>query len=246
MSLKSQFKNLKIAIKINLIKRNISVEKVTDTLRFLLADNNCEHKYFTDRHISVFEQAHDESALIGQLDFSIDYLSYHLLEFLVLHFNLDEVKVVMDAYKLDLHQFRMKVPLPFFCLTQKRKKPLSEFQEMVTQFEWQGSHCVALEEIELFKKNYAAHYHLRDYSMHFAGIRHRHSTFICSWFIPQCIVDKLLIEADLPRDVFEKHCLSKLCIARAIIYKVLNILFSHEFILSVSIEHHPLQSITRR
>ena len=160
---KKRFKDLKKQTKKSLKNKNISVEGVTEALMSLSADTNYECKLFTDSHSGVFDEACDHSALIGQLDMYMDYLSYHLLDTLVCEFGLDEVKPQMEAYKSDLQEFRMKVPLPLFSKTLKRMKVLSGFYEMIAEFKGPvgSSASVHLEAMEQFRQKYATQYHLR-------------------------------------------------------------------------------------
>ena len=159
---KRRFRELKKGTRQNLVNLNISVEGIRDTLKSLSADEN-HNKLFTDSHLSIFEEACDHSALIGQLDMYMDYLLYHLLDTLVCEFDLVDVKPQMEAYKSDLQEFRMKVPLPPFSQTLKRMKVLSGFHEMIAEFKGPvgSSASVHLEAMEQFRQKYATQYHLR-------------------------------------------------------------------------------------
>ena len=142
-------------------KENIPVPQVVDALTDLPADDVDEHKHFLESHVSVYYQANDHAELIGQLSFHMNYLSYHLLDYLGNEFDLVEVKEKMTIYKSDLQQFRKKTPLALFCQTQKRKriKPTAEFREMVAKFGWPEN--VTLEDVEQFRQEYTPHYKLQ-------------------------------------------------------------------------------------
>ena len=195
-------------------KKNIPVPQVVDALTDLPADDVDEHKHFLESHISVYYQANDHAELIGQLSFHMNYLSYHLLDYLGNEFDLVEVKRKMKIYKSDLQQFRKKTPLKLFCQTQKRKriKPTADFKEMVAEFQW--SENVTLEDVEQFREEYITHYNLRECAMMISQIRP--GSYIITWFIPESVVKKL--RSNVPREIFQKYCITKLEIATACVY----------------------------
>ena len=198
-----------------LTKKNIPVPQVVDALTDLPADDIDEHKHFLESHVSVYYQANDHAELIGQLSFHMNYLSYHLLDYLGNEFDLVEVKEKMTIYKSDLQQFRKKTPLALFCRTQKRKriKPTAEFREMVAEFEW--SENVTLEDVEQFRQVYTTHHNLRECAMMIAQI---HSgSYIITWFIPESVIEKL--KAKVPREILKNYCVTKLQIDGACVYR---------------------------
>ena len=198
-----------------LTKKNIPVPQVVDALTDLPADEIDEHKHFLESHLSVCYQANDHAELIGQLSFHMNYLSFHLLDYLGNEFDLVEVKGKMMIYKSDLQQFRKKTPLALFCRTQKKKriKPTAEFREMVAEFEW--SENVTLEDVEQFRQEYSTHYNLRECAMMIAQICS--GSYIITWFIPESVVEKL--KAKVPREILKKYCVTKLEIAGACVYR---------------------------
>ena len=113
-----RFNELKKDCRNGFIKKNIPVHQVVDALTDLPADNIDDHTLFIESHVSVFHQANDHAELIGQLCFHMNYLSYHLLDYLGNEFDLVEVKGKMMIYKLHLQQFRKKTPLNLFCRAQ--------------------------------------------------------------------------------------------------------------------------------
>ena len=197
-----------------LTKKKIPVPQVVDALTDLPADDIDQHKHFLESHLSVYYQANDHAELIGQLSFHMNYLSYHLLDYLGNEFDLVEVKGKMTIYKSDLQQFRKKTPLALFCRTQKRKriKPTAEFREMVAEFEW--SENVTLEDVEQFRQEYSTHYNLRECAMMIAQISC--GSYIITWFIPESVVEKL--KAKVPREILKKYFVTKLEIAGACVY----------------------------
>ena len=145
----------------------------------------------------------------------MNYLSYHLLDYLGNEFDLVGMKEKMMIYKSDLQQFRKKTPLALFCQAQKKKriKPTAEFKEMVAEFEW--SENVTLEDVEQFRQEYSTHYNLRQCAMMIAQIRS--GSYIITWFIPESVVEKL--KAKVPREILKKYCVTKLEIAGACVYR---------------------------
>ena len=147
-----------------LTKKNIPVPQVVDALTDLPADDVDEHQFLESR-VSAYYEAKDHAVLIGQLSFHMNYLSYHLLDYLGNEFDLVEVKGKMTIYKSDLQQFRKKTPLALFCQTQKERvyDPPQGFRKAVMQFDWRNG--VTLEDVEQFRQIYAAHYKLRECAM---------------------------------------------------------------------------------
>ena len=198
-----------------MIKKNIPVPQVVYALTDLPADDMDEHKHFLESHLSVCYQANDHAELIGQLSFHMNYLSYHLLDYLGNEFDLVEMKGKMMIYKSDLQQFRKKTPLALFCQTQKRKrmKPTAEFREMVAEFVW--SESITLEDVEQFRQEYSTHYNLRECAIMIAHIRP--GSYIITLFIPESVVENL--KAKVPREILKKYCITKLEIAGACVYR---------------------------
>ena len=197
---KKRFKELKKGMQQSLKRLKIEVEKVIATIKSLPADNDIEHKLFSESQSEVFDQATNHSMLLGQLDFYMDYLSYHLLDYLITEYGLEDVKAQMESYKSDLEQFRIKIPLTLFSQTYQRKRvKAADSGEIVLEF-YAVSGDRTMEDLEQFKRKYTTHNCLKDCSMIFAGIQYFNGTLKCSWYIPQCLVDKL--EMKIPRESF--------------------------------------------
>ena len=79
-------------------KRSVPVRKVVRTLTNLPADDTDEHKMFLERKLKDLYKAPDHDMLIGQLSLKMNYLSYHLLDYLANEFNLGDVKPEMELY----------------------------------------------------------------------------------------------------------------------------------------------------
>ena len=216
MELDNRFHNLKNRVRECLEKRGITVEKVADALTSLPADDMDEHRQFLESHLSDLFRAKNLSELFGIMNLNWNYLSYHLLDYLVRKFNLEEVKGEMNAYKEDLWQFREETPLTLFCQTQKKRRLTLDpkFQVMVAEFNWPNN--VTLEVVEQFRQEYVYHYNLRECAMMVAKVRP--GSFIVTWFIPESIVEKL--RANVPRAVLRKYDVIELKIAGRCVYRV--------------------------
>ena len=150
------------------------------------------------------------------MSFNWNYLSYDLLDYLINEFELHEIKNDMEAYKKDLSQFRVKTPLTLFCQTQKKRriKPSQEFQDLVAEFDWPD--VVTLEDVEQFRQEYACYYGLRECAMMLAVIRSK--CFIVTWFIPECIVEKLRMK--VPITILKKYFVTELIIGGRCVYRL--------------------------
>ena len=171
-----RFNQLKKMCRENLQRRNVPVSDVVDALTDLPADDIDEHKMFLKKNIQDLYEAPNHAVLIAQLSFTMNYLSYHLLDYLANEFNLGEVKPEMNLYKSDLKQFRMRTPLKLFCNTQKRfvEQP-QDFQKVIAKFPEPSDVDVTLEDVERYRERYACH------SLPSPTLRH-HGFRSASWF----------------------------------------------------------------
>ena len=211
-----RFNRLKMECRDDLEKKRVPVRKVVDALTNLPADDVEEHKQFLQSNLNIYYQANDHAELIGQLSFNMNYLSYHLLEYVVKEFDIKSLKIQMETYKSDIQQFRMKTPLILFCQTQKRKrmKPPAEFREMVAKFDW--SENVTLEDAETFRQAYASHYNLRECALMIAQVRP--GSFIITFFIPESVVE--ILKAKVPRALLKQYSVTRLEIAGTCVYRL--------------------------
>ena len=195
-----RFNELKETCAENLQKRRVPVRKVVRTLTNLPADDIDEHKMFLERKLKDLYEAPDHDMLIEQLSFNMNYLSYHLLDFLVNEFDLGDVKPEMELYKSDLKQFRMRTPLKLFCNAQKRfVEPPQDFQKVIAKFSWPSDGDVTLEDVEQFRERYACHYRLRPFAIMIFQVRP--GSFIITWVVPRSIIRKL--KENIPRGLFK-------------------------------------------
>ena len=213
--LERKFLALKRATFESLETHHIPAESVTDSLKSLSPDDISEHKMFSDDQMDVLEKADNQSMLIGQLDYNMDYLSYHLLDSILDTFGLKEVKAQMEEYKSELMQFRMKTPLDLFCQKQERKRiRLSpEFKEVVAKFDFIKD--ITLEDVEQFRLAYSSHYKLQDFAMMITAVRP--GSFVVTWQVPSCIVEKL--KTNVPKSILKKCFVKKLTIAGTCFYE---------------------------
>ena len=214
--LEMKFLELKKATIKSLEAHHVSVETVTDTLQSLSPDGASEHTMFSEDQMDVFEKADNHSMLIGQLDYNMDYLSYHILEDIVNTFGLQDVKPLMEDYKSNVRQFRMKTPLALFCRTQKRKRiQLSpDFQELIAKFDYTND--MTLEDVEQFRQAYANHHSLKEFAMMMAAVRP--GSFIVTWYVPNCIVEKL--NKKVPKNILTKWNVTELTVAGTCVYRL--------------------------
>ena len=199
--LDDRFYNLKNRVREYFEKRGVTVESVAGALTSIPLDDMYEHKLFLKSHFNDLFRAANLSELFGIMNFNWNYLSYHLLDYLVRRFKLEEVKSEMVAYKKDLRQFREKTPLTQFCQIH-RKKHLRldpEFRETVAEFDWPDN--VTLEVVEQFRQEYMCHYNLQECAMMLAQINPDY--FVITWFIPESIVENS--SANIPRIALRNH-----------------------------------------
>lgn len=154
--------------------------------------------------------------LFGTMNFHWNYLNPPIMDDLVQKLNLDEVKLEMEAYKLELKEFRMATPLILFTQAHRRRHldPPQEFRQVVCEFNWPND--VTLEDVENFRQEYASHYKLYDCAMAIAQIRP--GSFVITWFIPESIVNKL--KAKVPRKILRKKSAVKLEVAGTCVYRL--------------------------
>ena len=185
----------------SLEKRNISVKRVSDTLMSLSADDD-NHSLFTEGHREVFDQAVDHSELFGCLVFNMHPLSHHLLGCITNEFDLEEVKVALKAYELDIQQLELEAPI------MKSRLRLSSFRVVHAEFD-HPSVAAAVS----FQEAYCRHYRLKYFAMILAGI----SSTICSWFIPNSVVNTL--KTKVPRFILMKNGITKLKVNETCVYR---------------------------
>ena len=148
------------------LKRRTPVKNIVDTLTS--ADIDEYQKAFLEAKVDKLCQAvehNDHNRLFVTMNFNWNYLDPSLLDLLVREFDLEEVKVQMDAYQSDLKRFRVQTPLTPFCQVCRRKRLRSspDFQAAVAEFEWPDD--VTLEVVEQFRQEHASHYDLRECAM---------------------------------------------------------------------------------
>ena len=210
-----RFNDIKKETRYTLQSRHVSIKAMADALLSLPADDMDEHKVFLESRIAYIYNATDHSELFGILSCYWNYLSYHLLEYLITEFSLEEVKGQMEVYKRDLQQFRMQIPLKMFCKSQKRRRvdPPPGFRKVVVEHHWPDT--VTLEVVESFRQEFACHYSLRECAMMLVYLEI--GSFIITWFVPESIVGHLSVKG--AGKFFEKHSVSKLEISGDCVYK---------------------------
>ena len=204
--LEKKFKKLKISFKDELNQNKIGEEKVVEELKKLKACKRGYYCQFQDGYLNELCQAADNSELIGMLNFSMDYLSYHLLDRLAETFNLECLKIQMEMYKSLLSIFLENTLLGMFCTVNCKKKRLRlpEFEEVVTTFEPPGSEEVTLDKVVTqFRREYCAYYELNEFSMIFA-----YGNPPCiTWFVPKSVTKML---KEFPKKLLKRYFVTKL------------------------------------
>ena len=186
-------------------------------LKSLSVDNGDEDKLFTSNLLMILEQANDHQDIFQELDFNMDYFSYHLLDYLVSEFKLKDIEVQIEAYKSDFQMFRTKTSLALFCQTQKgvSRNISQDFKEVVAEFSADtGDKC--LERVEQFGQSYAKYYNLRKTSIALVSIRQNNSIYTCTWHVPQSVIEKL--QKKIPRAYLGKYSVFKLTVAALCVY----------------------------
>ncbi|CAI8045371.1 hypothetical protein GBAR_LOCUS25095 [Geodia barretti] len=209
-----RFNKLKRSIRDSLKQSKIPIERIADVLSDMPADDIPDHKFFQDACLHLLYRADDQNELFGTLNPHVNYLSYHLLDYLVDEFDL-KIKDEMEKYKEDLQKFREKTPLKLYCKTQKKRyiKLSSEFREVVAVFEWPDD--VTLEVVEQFRQEYACHYSLRECAMMVAEIRP--CSFIVTWYVPESVAEKL--KTRIPKEILQKCSATKLVVDGSCVYE---------------------------
>ena len=213
-----RFNALKETTQEGLESRSIDVKAVVMSLTNLPADDKEEHKVFLEKHIDNLFQAESHEKLFALINIHYwNYLAYHLLDYLIKEFSLEEVKGKMKEYKSDLRQFMWDTPLEVFCKTQKRKRVdvPKGFKKLVVMFTWPKAQKVTLGKVEEYRQQYAYHYNLREFAMMLITVQP--GSFTAVWYIPESIVETL--KKQIPENILIKYAVTELEIAGACVYK---------------------------
>ena len=153
-------------------------------------------------------QAIDNSEVIGVLGFNMNYFSFHLLDYLVIRFDMVEVKVKMQTYQDHMEQMRKHTLVSNFYKAQ----PLCSFdsppifQKVVFKFKLLES--MTVEELEYFEQSYVDHYGLQRHAMMLADVDF--SSLSVGWFIHKFVINELKVREKMPIQIFEKHSIIEL------------------------------------
>ena len=191
-----------------------SVRVVVERLTDLSADDQPDHAMFLRENMQAMFKADDHHELFGTLNFYWNYLTYHLLDHLVIEFSITEVKGEMEAYKIELGLFRQATPLRLFGEAQTRRHipTPADFKKVAGSFQW--SEDATLEHVEEFRRAYAFHYKLRECAMMLLDVHC--STVRVTWFVPESIVERL--KTNIPLALFEKFGVISLQVADSPVY----------------------------
>ena len=191
-----------------------SVRVVVERLTDLSADDQPDHAMFLRENMHALFKADDHHELFGTLNFYWNYLTYHLLDHLVVEFSITEVKGEMEVYKVELGSFRQATPLRLFSDAQTRRHIPTppDFKKVAGSFQW--SDDATLEHVEEFRRAYAFHYKLRECAMMLLDVHC--STVYVTWFVPESTIERL--KTDIPVALFEKFCVISLQVADSPVY----------------------------
>lgn len=188
----------------SLESRSIDVKAVVKSLTNLPADDKEEHKVFLETHIDDLLQAKSYEKLCALISIHYwNYLAYHLLEYFITKFSVEEVKGKMETYKSDLQQFLWDTPLEVFCETQKKKivEVPKGFEKVVANFTWPKSEKVTLGKVEEYRQTYAYHYKLREFAILLITVQR--GSFTAVWCVPVSIVEYL--KKEVAEDILLKY-----------------------------------------
>ena len=197
-------------------KANTSTQDVVNALETLSActEDQCKCAYFQESYLKELRQAVDNSELIAKLSFSMDYLSYHLMDHLAQRFALKMLQEQIQTYKGNIIDFCESMVLNMFCEIQNTKKlRLSpQFEEVVVKFALPGLRDVRLHRVlRQFRRDYCKNYKLKRFAMIFAHAKPPSVT----WFVPKSVVEKLSVNRP---HFLESYHIIKLKVARKTVY----------------------------
>lgn len=217
LEFEERFKMLKRSTQKCLEERHpsVSVKQVVLCLTEIPENEKPDHKVFLESSLHTLCQAEDLTVLFAKLNLHWTYLSFYLLNHLIIEFKVTAVQEDMEKYKCDLKKFRKEAPLNVFFQAHKRRhvEPPSGFVEVVTQFEWPED--TNLETVENFRQEYASHYGLHECAMILGRILF--GSVIVTWFISLSFVEHL--KASLPDGIFVKYNVEKLEVDGVCVYK---------------------------
>ena len=195
--------------------KRVIVSDVVYQLTTLKAREISEHKVFLKENLKMLKKHDDLVELFEDLNFYWNYLSPGLLEHLAKKFCLSSITMEIKSYKGALNNFRAKMSLKLFCLIEvKYIAPTEEFCNLVVNFKVHLSRDTTLQDVEDFRRRYASHYSLYDFTLRLNSILP--GSFIVSFLVPQSIVE--ILRVNIPEEMLKAFCVTQLEIAGSCVY----------------------------
>ena len=199
-------------------KCSTKVQKTVYVMSDLPESKISEHASYLDEHKKELSESNDHTELFTSINLSRhwNYLSPHLLDHLVNRLDcLQEMWGDMGSYNQTLKQFRVQTPLKLFSQIEvKYYEPTEDFRNIVAKFEAQVSTDMTLEDIERFRRKYADHYNLYEFTLRLNSVTE--GSFIVSFLVPESIVE--ILRVDIPEEMLKAFGVTRLEIAGTCVY----------------------------
>ena len=100
---------------------HVSVDDLCDKLTSLnyLQNDTSIHR-FLDKRIERLYSCHSVTIVFSILNAYWSYLSYHLLEHVVIQYSLEDLRIQMKEFKLEVDLFKEETPLRVFADVEKK------------------------------------------------------------------------------------------------------------------------------
>ena len=234
--MQQRFYDIKGKCIICLERRKISIQKTVHTLR------SCH--IFSESNLSSLSQAIDHSELFANLDFSMNYLSFDLLDTIINAFDLEDLKSEMEEYKSHLQQLKENTPLIKICQIQPKSEITIPLNIGDTKFYFNISDTLMMKDVEQFKTEYCCYYGLHESCMILAKVgidsipvkgSIGDPMIAVTWLIPEVLAGKLSMTSTVPRNILKKYSVTKSVIAGRCPYRIrrtkkLNISENYSFV----------------
>ena len=199
-------------------KCNMEVKETVYVMSDLPADKISEHASYLVNHKKELIDSKGHIELFTSINLSChwNYLSPHLLDHLVNRLDcLQEMRGDMDSYNQTLSEFRVQTPLEVFRQIEvKHYDPKEDFLNIVANFKERVSKDMTLEDIEQFRRKYADHYNLYEFTLRLNSVTK--GSFIVSFLVPESIVE--ILRVNIPEEMLKAFGVVRLKVAGSCIY----------------------------
>ena len=193
--------------------KRVIVRNVIYELTTLNTCDRAEHEIFLKNNLKTLREHKDLIVLFEDLNFYWDYLSPSLLEHIAKQFYLDDIEKEMNVYNNALKHFRIQTLLKLFCQIEvKYIEPTDEISNIVVRFN--VSMVTTLQDVEGFRRRYASHYNLRDFTIRLNSVHE--GSFIVSFLVPESIIG--ILKVNIPEDMLRAFGVTRLDIAGSCVY----------------------------